>query len=58
MLGIGIAFNAMLHRADAFGRAVATLPFRRLHLDQHRVVDIRAECAFNSFQIGFVAVAG
>ena len=49
VLRIGIAFDAMLARAGANRRAVAALPLRRraVNLDQHRVVNISAERAFN-----------
>jgi len=63
VLGVGVAFDPFLARSNAFSRAVAALHgFRRFaeNLDQHRIVDIPAECAFYSLQIGLgpVAVAG
>lgn len=50
MLWIGVAFDPFLASADALGGAVTTLHgFRRgtKNLDQHRVIDIAAESAFN-----------
>ena len=51
MLGIGIAFDPMLDRGNTFGRAIALFAFRSraVNLDQHRIVDIAAEGAFDRF---------
>ncbi len=51
MLGVWVAFDPRLHRADALCRAVAPLAFRgrAVQLDQHGVVNIAAKCALNGF---------
>jgi hypothetical protein len=58
MLRIGAAFDAMLVRASANCWAVAALTFRRLaiHLDQRRIVNVRAKRAFDGFKISLVTV--
>ena len=58
VLRVGVAFDAVLDRADALGGAVTPLALRRgaVHFDQHGVVDIGAESAFDHFQISFVTV--
>ncbi len=57
---VGIAFDLFLLRASAFRRAVAALGAfgrRAVNLHKLRIVDIRAECAFNRLKISLVAVA-
>ena len=60
MFRIGAAFDAALIDADAFAGAVAAYRALRFAvvLDQHGVVDVRAERALNGFQIWLVAVRG
>lgn len=53
MIKIRIAFDPRLASANTLCRAVATLgAFRRraVHLDQHRVINVRAERAFNGLE--------
>jgi alkylation response protein AidB-like acyl-CoA dehydrogenase len=61
MIDIRIAFDFGFTNAGAFSGAIATLgAFRRssINLDQNRIVNVAAECAFNGLKIGPVAVAG
>jgi hypothetical protein len=55
----GLSFDDLLIRADALGRAVAALTFgsRPVNLDQHGVINIGTERAFNGIEIRLVAVA-
>ena len=58
--GSGIAFDPLLASAKAFCGAVAALwAFWRstVNLDQHRVVNVSAECAFNRFKVRLVTIA-
>jgi hypothetical protein len=51
VLGIGIAFDQMFHRADALRWAVAALAFRPRSEDlhEHCVINVRAEYPLDSF---------
>ena len=59
MLGIGIAFDAILVRSRADSGAIAALTFRSctVNLHQHRIVNITAECAFNRLDSNLAVVA-
>jgi hypothetical protein len=61
MRHVGFAFDALFACSDTFGRAVAALRAiwrGTVNLDQHRIVNIATERAFNGFQIGLMSVAG
>jgi hypothetical protein len=57
VLGIGFAFDAMLVRPRANCRAIAALTFRRftIHLDQRRIVNVRAKRAFDGLRCAGVS---
>jgi hypothetical protein len=60
VIKIRITFDPRLAQTNAFCRAIAALGAfrcRAVKLDQHRIVNITAERAFNGRQIGPVAVA-
>ena len=60
VLGIGVAVAPAHIGPDALGGAIAALGFGCLPVDlgQHRIVDVRAECALHGLQVGLVAVRG
>ena len=61
---VWVASDALLKLARADGRAVAPLSgcvlaaVAFVHLDQHGVVDVRSEGAFDGLQVNLVAVRG
>lgn len=58
MTCIGSTFDPVPVGAIANWRTVAALAFGSLaiHLDQHRIINVRAKCVFNRLQICLVAV--
>lgn len=61
MRHVGLAFDWRLFDPGAIGGAVSAFEGLRrvaIELDEHGVINVSAERAFNRFQIGLVAVAG
>jgi hypothetical protein len=56
---VGPSRDHSRHCADALRRTVAALVFLivSVEFNQHRVVDVRTESRFDSFQVGPIAVA-
>lgn len=59
MLGIGVALDPRLVRADAYGRAISLFGIRALAVEFHklRVIYVGAKRALNRLQLCLVAVA-